>query len=537
MSRYFDRLWFRAILIVVLAAAGALCGMWIGRLVVISSDRGEMRIFSEQLLDRAVQVFTEADMMLTVINTSPYPFCSDKEISYLRDVLFGTRYLKDMGRVREGLFHCSAVFGNGKTPMPLNKHDLETPGGKLVYANSRLAISKSTAPIIGIGYANVVLDPASFEPMKNAAYTFSVMYNPQGISSTVGMFGTLDIGKIDDRSPDAVGRIEDIVYRNACREMACVSVNAEVSQLEASAEPITSIITILGATLGGALAIILILLQRNNLSLKTRLQQAIGHNRLTVEYQPIVDVTSGRPVAAEALVRWREKGESIPPDVFIPVAEKAGLINRLTLCVIDQVLKDMAAVLNANSGFHISVNISAADLFNRDFSAALALRLESAGVASQQVVLEITERSTANAAGAIEAIKRLRSSGHRIFIDDFGTGYSSLAYLGELNVDGIKIDRSFTQTIGTGSVSVSIVPQIIGMAHVHHLDIVVEGIETPAQRDYFAALVPKVDGQGWLFGRPASAASIREMLNSAPAHRSPPQRADLKSLQHRSHVK
>jgi sensor c-di-GMP phosphodiesterase-like protein len=131
----------------------------------------------------------------------------------------------------------------------------------------------------------------------------------------------------------------------------------------------------------------------------------------------------------------------------------------------------------------------------------------------------------------------LRSSGHRIFIDDFGTGYSSLAYLGELNVDGIKIDRSFTQTIGTGSVSVSIVPQIIGMAHVHHLDIVVEGIETPAQRDYFAALVPKVDGQGWLFGRPASAASIREMLNSAPAHRSPPQRADLKSLQHRSHVK
>jgi sensor c-di-GMP phosphodiesterase-like protein len=97
MSRYFDRLWYRAILIAVLIAAGALCGMWISRLVVISSDRGQMRIFSERRLDRAVDVFTEADTMLTVINTSPYMFCSDKEISYLRDVLFGTRYLKDMG--------------------------------------------------------------------------------------------------------------------------------------------------------------------------------------------------------------------------------------------------------------------------------------------------------------------------------------------------------------------------------------------------------------------------------------------------------
>ncbi|CAN7271361.1 EAL domain-containing protein [Phyllobacterium sp. LjRoot231] len=515
MSRYFDQLWFRAILIAALIAAGTLCGMWISRLVVISSDRGQMRIFSERLLDRAVDVFTEADMMLTVINTSPYPFCSDKEITYLRDVLFGTRYLKDMGRVRDGFFHCSAVFGNGKKPMPLVAHNLETPGGKLVYANSRLAISNSTAPIIGIGNANVVLDPASFETLKNSAYAYSVMYNPQGISSTVGMFGSLNIGKVDVKSPDGVGRTGDIVYHNVCRDMACVTVNATVSQLEASAQPITAIISIFGATLGGALATIVILLQRNNLSMKTRLQQALGQDRLTIEYQPIVDVTTGRTVAAEALVRWRENGEFIPPDVFIPVAENAGLINRLTICVIDNVLDDMAAILDANPGFHVSINISAADLFNRDFSTQLASRLEDANVASDQIVLEITERSTANAADAIEAIKRLRSSGHRIFIDDFGTGYSSLAYLGELNVDGIKIDRSFTQTIGTGSVSVSIVPQIIGMAHVHHLDIVVEGIETPAQRDYFAALVPKVDGQGWLFGRPTSAAVIKEMLNSA----------------------
>ncbi|ATU90461.1 EAL domain-containing protein [Phyllobacterium zundukense] len=512
MSRYFDRRWFLAIMTIVLVAAGALCGTWISRLVVISSDRGQMQIFADQLLNRAVEVFAEADKMLAVVNASPHPFCSDKEIMFLRDMLFGTKYLKDMGRVRDGFFHCSAVFGNGKKPMPLIKHDLETPDGKLIYANSRLAISKSTAPIIGIGNANVVLDPAAFETLKNPAYTFGVMYNPQGVSSTVGMFGTLDIGKTGMELPAGAGRIGDTVYRNVCRNTACVTVHAEVGRLESSAEPITSIITTFGAALGGAAAVILILLQRNNLSLKARLQHALSQNRLTVEYQPIVDVATGRPVAAEALVRWRENGEWIPPDVFIPVAEKAGLINRLTICVIDHVLSDMAASLDANPDFHISINISAADLFDRHFGALLALRLKEANVANNQIALEITERSTANAADAKEAIERLRSRGHKIYIDDFGTGYSSLAYLGELNVDGIKIDKSFTQTIGTSSVSVSIVPQIIDMARAHGLAIVVEGIETTAQRDYFAALKPKVDGQGWLFGRPASAITIKKAL-------------------------
>ena len=512
MSRYLDRRWFLAIMTVVLITAGAVCGMWISRLVVISGDRGQMQIFSDELLDRAVEVFAEADRMLAVANSSPYPFCSDKEIMFLRDTLFSTKYLKDMGRVKDGFFHCSAVFGNGKKPMPLIKHDLATPEGKVIYATARLAISKSTAPIIGIGNANVVLDPAAFEALKHPAYTFGVMYNPPDVASTIGMFGTLSIGKIDMKLPIGAGRTGDTVYRNICRQMACVTVHADIGSLESSAQPLASIIATFGAVLGGAAAVIMILMQRNNLSLKARLQHALNQDRLTVEYQPIVDVATGRTVAAEALVRWRENGETIPPDVFIPVAEKAGFINRLTMRVIDHVLSDMAAALHSNPGFHVSINISAADLSDRHFGALLAMRLRRASVASNQIALEITERTTADAADAKEAIQRLRSRGHKIYIDDFGTGYSSLAYLGELNVDGIKIDKSFTQTIGTRSVSVSIVPQIIDMARAHGLEIVVEGIETPAQRDYFAALKPQVEGQGWLFGRPTGAFAIRETL-------------------------
>ena len=159
---------------------------------------------------------------------------------------------------------------------------------------SRLAISNSTAPIIGIGNANVVLDPASFETLKNSAYAYSRDVQSARHTSTIGMFGTLDIGKIDVKLPDGVGRIGDIVYRNVCRDMACVTVHAEVGSLKRQRSRLTSIISIFGATLGGALATIIILLQRNNLSMKARLQQALGQNRLTMEYQPIVDVATGR---------------------------------------------------------------------------------------------------------------------------------------------------------------------------------------------------------------------------------------------------
>ncbi|NTS32402.1 EAL domain-containing protein [Phyllobacterium sp. BT25] len=515
MRRYFARAWFRCLLVAALIIGGGICGAWISKLVIVSSDRADMRRYTDQVLDRAVDVFAEVDDMLAVINGSPFPFCSTEEISYLRDILFRTKFLKDLGRVKDGAFHCSAVFGKGRKPMPLITHDFETLDGKLIYTKARLAISNTTAPIIGTGHANVVLDPQAFETLKNPDYTFSVMFNPVGMPETIGLFGTLNQGAIGRVRPSGGGRQGGTIFRNVCRKTACVTVNVEVGRLEASAQPMTIILTLFGAALGGALGVILILLRRNTMSMKARLQQAIARKRLTVEYQPIVDIVTGKPVAAEALARWRDNGEAISPDVFISVAEKSGLINRLTTCIIEHVLDDMAAFLVANRNFHININISAADLFDRQFNDWLAARLKAANVASDQILLEITEQSTANSSDAIAAIRRLRARGHKIFIDDFGTGYSSLAYLGELSVDGIKIDRSFTRTIGTGSVSVSIIPQIIGMAHVHHLAIVVEGIETEAQRDYFAALVPKVDGQGWLFGRPTTSAAIREMLHAS----------------------
>ncbi|QND55001.1 EAL domain-containing protein (plasmid) [Phyllobacterium sp. 628] len=471
-----------------------------------------MHALSSQLLKRAEAVFNEADVILSKVNASDMTFCSDKELAYLRNVLFTTKYLKDIGRVKDGKFYCSAVFGAAEQPAPLAQPNITTVNGALIYADTPLAISNLSAPIIGRGNANVVLDPAAFDAFNDPAYPFGIMFSPSDEQNPIGIFGSIHKGVQTNGLTENAGREGDIVYRNQCHGQACVSLHAHVQDLEAAAFPIEASIALLGGALGGALGVILLLLLRKRLSLGTRLSRALDKRLLKVEYQPIIHLQTGETRSAEALVRWRDGKEVISPDIFIAVAEKEGLIGRLTLYVIDRVLLEMGDFLKKYPDFRININISADDLMDPRFSSLLAARLKQAGVRSQQVGLEITERSTANAGPAVQAIHQLRSQGHKIYIDDFGTGYSSLAYLGELNVDGIKLDKSFTQTVGTRSITVSIVPQIIDMALAHNLAIVVEGIETSQQQDYFATLDTSVDGQGWLCGKPADAAALQKLV-------------------------
>jgi sensor c-di-GMP phosphodiesterase-like protein len=171
----------------------------------------------------------------------------------------------------------------------------------------------------------------------------------------------------------------------------------------------------------------------------------------------------------------------------------------------------------AKGNFRITLNISSQDLASPAFFAQFMVL---AKIAPSVVGLELTERSTADHGVAISAIDQLSQAGHAVYIDDLGTGYSSLAYLHQLAVSAIKIDRAFTKTIGTESVTASVVPQILEMAAKLNLKVVVEGIETEEQAEYFRKAGSGILGQGWLFGRPAPAAMFRarfaESNKSAP---------------------
>jgi sensor c-di-GMP phosphodiesterase-like protein len=269
----------------------------------------------------------------------------------------------------------------------------------------------------------------------------------------------------------------------------------------------------IGGLTGCLLGFLVSLLYQRSRGMAQQLRRAIRKDKLRLVYQPIVDLATGRIVGAEALVRWtNESGIDVGPDVFVKLAEERGFVGSITKFVLRHALSDFRDTLCTHPAFRLSINVAAADLADPTFLPALDRSLELASVPANRLVIEITESSAVRSRIAIETIHRLRQKGHAVHIDDFGTGYSNLAYLHELSVDAIKIDKTFVQAIGTDSVIFAILPQILSIAEALKLEVVVEGVETFLQARYFVDMGKTVLAQGWLFGRPVSAEALNRSL-------------------------
>jgi len=264
--------------------------------------------------------------------------------------------------------------------------------------------------------------------------------------------------------------------------------------------------------LGGALGLILVQFHHGHSSMESQLRRAIQKDSLTLVYQPIIDLETNAIVGAEALVRWiNEDGESVRPEVFIALAEQRGFVGQITQRVARCAVEELGDLLKTGT-FRLTLNISSEDLHDARFVANLDSALGKSGVPAASIGLELTERFAADQERAMDTLALIKSKGYMVYIDDFGTGYSSLAYLHRLQVDAIKIDRTFTQTVGTEAVTASVVPQILDMAAKLGLLVVVEGIETKKQAEYFRASGRGILGQGWLFGKPVPVAQFRKLL-------------------------
>jgi diguanylate cyclase (GGDEF)-like protein len=250
-----------------------------------------------------------------------------------------------------------------------------------------------------------------------------------------------------------------------------------------------------------------------HLKVEHDLWQALKRDEFVVHYQPLLELSSGRIVAAEALVRWRhpERG-MIPPLDFIPVAEQTGQIVPIGRVVLAHACRQAAAWRAAGHPLRISVNVAVAQLHDDGFVAEVAEMLAETGVLPDQLCLELTESSLLSAGGRASArIEALRHLGVRIAIDDFGTGYSSLSYLHQMPVDELKVDRSFISRLTHDVRDRHLVAAIMGMAHALDLTVVAEGVETDEQREVLAGFDCSL-AQGYLFAPPQPAEDFFALL-------------------------
>jgi diguanylate cyclase (GGDEF)-like protein len=242
-----------------------------------------------------------------------------------------------------------------------------------------------------------------------------------------------------------------------------------------------------------------------NLALLSDLRKALRADQLVLFYQPKISTVSPRVIGAEALVRWRhpERG-LVPPGVFIPLAERTGLIKPLTHWVLGAALRQLAKWQRDGGGTRVAVNVSQNNLRDPDFFEQFIALPEKNGARLDGLDIEITESALMEDPEHSRALlQRIADLGVRIYIDDFGTGYSSLAYLATLPIHALKIDRSFVIQLAEPRFR-TIVESTVSMAHALGMKVVAEGVETAELVGILAALGCD-EIQGYVYSKPLPA--------------------------------
>jgi EAL domain-containing protein (putative c-di-GMP-specific phosphodiesterase class I) len=250
-----------------------------------------------------------------------------------------------------------------------------------------------------------------------------------------------------------------------------------------------------------------------HLDLQGDLQRALGLGEFRLQYQPLVRLDTRTPVATEALLRWTNpRRGSVPPSLFIPVAEETGMIVDLGRWVLREAVRQTAEWRRQVPGLTLNVNVSAREVADPRYLTALAEILAGSGLPAAALTLELTETTLmSDPEDGLAHLDRLRGLGVRLAVDDFGTGYSSLSYLRRFPVNQVKIDRGFIAGVAERADDFAVARAVIDLGRTLRLQTVAEGIEDAAQLDALRQLGCDL-GQGYHLSRPLDPEAVPAYL-------------------------
>lgn len=423
--------------------------------------------------------------------------CDVNDIAYLRNPKYYTLYIRIIGIVTNNI-NCSSsgvggdreVFDHALKDYVNGYYALPTPSG----GNEYVILFKSSK---GILYA--ILNNAWIEPLLSTVCESCF---------TVSMLSHINESYVSIRKGDGVDNTL-VESSELSSQHLVITVTATKKLLNLISIWYARYIYSISFLLGGILSITFYLIVRRPLSHQESIARALKLNEFIPYYQPIVDSSSNKVVGAEVLVRWRlPNGKIIPPSSFISDVEAdTGMLLRLTTQLIDQVCKDKLKI-KYQDPLWFSINIGAGHFSNN----VLLEYMKSIRDLSDGISFEITERQPLHDLFDVaKYVDNLKLLGHKIKIDDFGVGYGGFSYLQKINVDSIKIDKMFIDTIDTSDIKKNILESIISMAHEHSYEVIAEGVETRPQVEYLKSKGITLI-QGYYYSAPVSFDGFLKLL-------------------------
>lgn len=497
----------------VLPVAGAIHLAWI---LAVRSEQARLEILNQRLIKRASLTFNAATRNLSALAATEIAPCSPAHMELMRRLETSSLIISEVGYFQDGLLRCTS-WGPAGANARSASHVLTTASGfgLAIGIPSRID-PRQTRLALQLGNYEALLDPSRFADVITGSETqLAIGLEHLGIIASQNNPNPRMLQSL--LASSETGLNEDYLFATvrvdgwiaiAIRPRALVFGTLERRRM---------LLLPVGAAISSVIITTILAVTRRRLSLPGELAAAVRKRQFVVHYQPIIELHTGLCVGAEALVRWQQAdGTLVGPDLFMPAAERNGLVPAITDQVVEAIARDIGPTLAVERALHVTVNLCAKDMETGRPLDIIQRVLDGAGIWPEQIWLEATEREFLEIERARAVMTRARARGHSIAIDDFGTGYSNLQYLQTLPIDALKIDKSFVDTIGHVTANAPVISHIIHMARSLELLCVAEGIETRTQFDYLLRQGVRF-GQGWFFSKALPATEFLAFYGSRKA--------------------